>query len=327
MINVSSLDKTNLEKLMEGLYYEKYYDDCVRSFALNLNNIWSESSAKELESSVGNGSAIVIGRGPSVMKNKHLEILAESDYEGSIICTDSSLIKCLKHGITPEKFPNYYVISIDAMEGMESYYDDPIVNEYGKGIKGIFSTVVMPSVLEHARDADIKIHWVHSLFDYHEGKKSFNQISATMTRAGKNSRGLPAIQTGGNVGTAAWFVGWKILKCNVIALIGIDHSWSESDSWDVITTHGNTHLNKPGMPSSNKDSKKFKKMFPTIYNPEFDCNCILDPIFQYYSNALKEFVLRSPEWLKTINATEGGCIFGERIECMKFHEFLKHYKH
>ena len=208
------------------------------------------------------------------------------------------------------------------MKGMEIHYDDPIVDKFGDKIKGIFSTVVMPSVLERARRAKIKIHWIHSLFDYDEGKKSFNQMSALMVRAGRNSTGLPAIQTGGNVGTAAWFIGWKILKCDTLALIGIDHSWSKNDSWDVITTHGNTHLNKPGLTSRDKDSSEFKKLFPTIHNPEFDCTCILDPIFQYYSNALKEFILRSPKWLKTINATQGGCIFGERIQCMTFNNFL-----
>ena len=51
-------------------------------------------------------------------------------------------------------------------------------------------------------------------------------------------------------------------------------------------------------------------------------NCILDPIFQYYSAGLKEFIFRSPQEIKTINATEGGCIFGDRIESMKLEEFL-----
>jgi len=48
----------------------------------------------------------------------------------------------------------------------------------------------------------------------------------------------------------------------------------------------------------------------------------LDPIFQYYSAGLKEFIFRSPEKIKTINATEGGCIFGDRIKSMKLEEFL-----
>jgi len=38
---------------------------------------------------------------------------------------------------------------------------------------------------------------------------------------------------------------------------------------------------------------------------------------------LKEFISRSPDWLKTINATEGGSIFGKRIESVRFDDFLK----
>ena len=60
--------------------------------------------------------------------------------------------------------------------------------------------------------------------------------------------------------------------------------------------------------------------------PEFKTYCILDPIFHYYSTALKEFISRSPNWLKTINATESGSIFGERIICQKFTEFLNQHE-
>jgi hypothetical protein len=49
----------------------------------------------------------------------------------------------------------------------------------------------------------------------------------------------------------------------------------------------------------------------------------MDPIYQFYSNALKEFISRSPKWLSTINATEGGSIFGEKITSMQLLEFLE----
>ena len=64
-------------------------------------------------------------------------------------------------------------------------------------------------------------------------------------------------------------------------------------------------------------------IFTKIYNPDFDCYCIMDPIYQFYSNALKEFIARSPEWLCTINATEGGSIFGKKIISMQLLEFSK----
>jgi len=34
-------------------------------------------------------------------------------------------------------------------------------------------------------------------------------------------------------------------------------------------------------------------------------------------------VVRTPKWVRTINATEGGSLFGNRIKNMKFVDFLK----
>ena len=147
-----------------------------------------------------------------------------------------------------------------------------------------------------------------------------------MVRAKNHKNGLPAIQTGGNVGTSAWFVAWKILKNNVVGLIGINHSWQETDSWEKIISHGRTsQANVYGENISvemNQDNPEFNKLFKKIYNPEFDCSGIVDPLFQFYSEALKEFISRSPSWLSTINSTEGGVIFGNKIKCIKFQNFL-----
>lgn len=315
--------KNQIEKIMSLSHHKQWYDIWVQNFALNLNNIWNESSAHELipkNDFSDISSALVIGRGPSLKKFNHLKILSESEYNGIIICSDGVLIDALKNNITPEKFKNFFVITIDAGESIKDLYNHKLVNEFGNKIKGIFSTVTHPQTLETAKNAGIKPYWLHTLFDYSEGKKSFNQISAMMVRAKNHEKGLPAIQTGGNVGTSAWFTAWRILKCKKIGLIGIDHSWNEDDSWEKIISHGH---DTPNQVDIDLDSDLGKKLFPRIYNPHFNCNCIVDPIFQYYSSALKEFIIRSPKWLQTINATEGGCIFGDNISCMTLKNFLK----
>ena len=316
--------KISLEKVMERIHLISY-DDWVKNFALNLTNIWKESSAAELtptNSKTKLKSAIVIGRGPSVKKKGHLEMLAKSNFSGAIICCDGALITTLKAGVTPDKFPNFYVVSIDPYPPIKKFYDDKIVDKYGDKIKGVFSTIVKPTTIEKARKSGIKIHWLHSLFDYEEGKKSFNQISASMVRAKNHSEGLPAIQTGGNVGTSSWFIAWRILKCPTVALIGINHGWNEDDPWEKIISHGSDFVKTDVIDRKNPS---FKKLFKKIYNPDFNCNCILDPIFQFYSSALKEFIAASPEWLDTINATEGGSIFGDRIIGIPFNTFLEKY--
>jgi hypothetical protein len=319
--------QNNLENIIKKSQYENF-NEWVANFALNLPQIWDEKSAKELDPSIDpkydkeEHSSIVIGRGPAIKKYDHLKLLAESNYQGNIVCCDGKLVDVLNAGITPDKFPNFFVTTIDPYASIIKYYDNEIIDTFGSKIKGIFTVLTNPKVVERARKSGIKIHWMHSLFDYNEGKKSFNQISASMIRAKIPSKGLPGIQTGGNVGTSSWFVSWQILKCSTVALIGINHGWEEDDSWETILSHGNKNNISKSVDSSDPT---FKKFFKKIHNPDFNCNCILDPIFQFYSEALKEFIFRSPTWVNTINATEGGSIFGERIHSMKFSNFLKKY--
>lgn len=318
--------KSEIEEVFEKLHYKQNYKDWVKNFAINLDSIWKEMSARDLDPSTNSSykkeehSAIVIGAGPSLEKHDHLKILANSTYDGSIICTDRVLVPALKSGITPDKFSKFYVATIDPMSILKKFYDNQIIDNYGNKISGIFATVVDPSVVGRARQAGIKIHWVHSLFDYHEGEKSFNQISALMVRAKKHVNGLPAIQTGGNVGTSSWFLAWQILKCSVVGLIGMNHGWDAADPLEENLSSANAPKDL------DVNSDKFKKLYVTIYNPEFNSYCFQDPIYQYYSTAFKEFISRSPPWLTTINATEGGSLFGDRIKCTTLTEFLKTYK-
>lgn len=317
----------NIENVATEFFIKKDFELWVKNFTINLENIWKEKSAKNIEDVFENvnelkdNSAIVIGRGPSLIKNNHLKLLAESSFKGSIICTDGVLKTALESGVTPEKFSKFYVVTIDAYKEIKELYDSEIVLKYGKQIKGIFSTFSHPDAVEKARNSGINIHWVHPLFDLQEGRKSFNNIAGLMVKI-KHTNGLPAIQTGGNCGTSSWFVAWRILKCKTVCLIGIDHGWTTDDSIKRIISHG--FMYDPT--NINENDPNFEKLFPKIFNPEFNTFCILDPIFQYYSNALKEFISRSPKEIVTINATEGGSIFGKKIICKQFKDFLINFK-
>jgi hypothetical protein len=76
--------RTSMEKIVEKQNYA-YYDVWIKNFSLNLENIWDEPSAKILQpnddSDLDSETAIVIGRGPSLKKNKHLELLANSNFK------------------------------------------------------------------------------------------------------------------------------------------------------------------------------------------------------------------------------------------------------
>ncbi len=323
MVNASEKTLDPIEKSMMDIQY-KDYDIWIKNFALNLNNIWNENSSRDLSKflSKQNNTAIVIGKGPSIDEHKHLELLSDSDFSGSIVCCDGKLIDTLESGVTPDKFPNFYVVNIDPGSHTAKLFDHPLISKFGSKIKGIFTTIANPNTVEQARKSGIKIYWMHSLFDYNDGKKSFNYISSIMVRSKTHTNGLPAIQTGGNVGTSSWFVSWKILQCTKVVLLGMNHGWNEDTPMDTITKHGVDFAR-----SYDKDSPSFNRLFPKIYNPELKKYCILDPIFQYYREALLEFISRSPPWLQTINATEGGSLFGDRLTSMTFRTFLTTHFH
>lgn len=316
---IKSIDP--IEKSMMKIQYEDF-DSWIENFSLNLDNIWNENSSRDLLKyhSNQNNIAIVIGKGPSIDEHKHLELLSNSNFSGSIVCCDGKLIDTLESGVTPEKFPNFYVVNIDPGSHTTKLFDHPLISKFGSKIKGIFTTIANPDTVEQAREAGIKIYWMHSLFDFDDGIKSFNYISSRMVRSKNHSNGLPAIQTGGNVGTSCWFVSWKILKCTKVVLVGMNHGWNEDTPIDVITKHGVDFAL-----SYDKDSTSFERLFPKIYNPELKKYCILDPIFQYYREALLEFISRSPPEIETINATEGGSLFSPRLKCMTFKNFLKEF--
>jgi len=323
LISYGNENNTNA-KIIENIIRKNaityWYESWVRNFSINLTNIWNDKSAQDLIHTKNHyTSALIIGRGPSIKKFNHLKLLSESNFKGSIVCTDGSLPDVLNAGITPDKF-NLFVVTIDAQENQKSLYEHPVTLQFGKGIKCILSTTAHPTVHNAAKNAGMDVFWIHTLFDHEKGKKSFNQIQGIMTRAKNSEKKIPAIQTGANVGTSAWVIAWSILGCKNIGMIGIDLGYDDDISWKNIRYHGN-----PIPENIDMNSSAFKKAYPTVHNPDYGCNCKQDPLFQYYCNALKEFIQKTKDKINTINATEGGALFGDGIKCITLKEFLQNY--
>jgi len=317
-----------LENIFEKKNYDVYFDDWIKNFKNNLLTIQNGHSAKKLIPEKEYPSGIIIGGGPSLKKHNHLKILANSNFEGAIICCDSVLSKALEEGVTPDKFKNFFVVVIDTQSHQKQWFEKDIVKKFGSKIKCIVSTTVHPSTYEAIIDSGMEVYWVHALFDYDKGKTSFNYISGIMSRSEKNQKGFPGIQTGGNVGTAAWTVSWNILKCPEVILIGIDQSYpienqnGEIDFNSIGRAHPILYEYVEKIKSGKDNSESVKQAFPITFNPDFNCHYIQDPVFLYYSNALKEFIQKTRNKVKTINATEGGAIFGNGINSIKFNEYL-----
>ena len=313
--------KDTIEKELNNVTYNRFYDDWIKNFSLNLENIWNGHSARELmpANNFVSKPSLVIGRGPSLLKNNHLSLLEDSNFDGSIVCCDGALPTVLKNNVTPDNYKNFFVVTIDAQIHQKEIYENEIVKNFGKNIKCILSTTVPLSTYTAAKDSGMEVYWLHTLFDYDKGPSSFNYISGMMSKSKNHQKGLPAIQTGGNVGTSSWVIAWSILKSKIVCLLGLDQGYPE----EIDLKSENYHK----FPKEIfEHSGAYEKAFPLVYNPEFDCKCRQDPIFQYYCNALKEFIDNVSEKVTTFNATEGGALFGKNIHCIKFKEFLLKYE-
>ena len=127
--------------------YARNISDILDGNSVRLQSVFKNNS-KSMKSHKPNNSAIVIGAGPGVYENNHLETLANSNYKGVILCTDRMLTTCLKNGITPEKFPQFFVLTTDPYQVTIKFYNDKIVKKYGKGISAIMSTCTIHETIK-----------------------------------------------------------------------------------------------------------------------------------------------------------------------------------
>ena len=304
----------------------KFVDLWMYNFARNIPDVLDGNSARLLNV-FRNGSksrknhkpdqpAIVIGAGPNVYEKKHLEVLANSNYKGVIACTDRMLAPCLKNGITPKKFPQFFVLSMDPYEITIKYYEDEIVKKHSKRISLIMSTCTIHETVEICKNYGFNIFWYHPLIDDFRKLESINKIMNMMSKSDKNPDGFPGLQTGGNVGCFSWIFSWAVLGCSPIGLIGLN-----------MGVDGNTPIEKTAHYSQvlnhfNNEKSKVSKRYRKVFNKEYGTETLLDPVFDFYREAFLDLVVRTPRWTRTINATEGGSLFGNRIENMKFTDFL-----
>jgi hypothetical protein len=292
-----------------------------RNFAENLPYIRGGKAINDLEGYAKGKPIVIVGAGPSVWKNKHLQLLAESNFEGVVAVCDSMLKHALKAGVTPEKFKDYLVGSVDGnRELIWKLYDDPLVDRYGKNIKALFTTMVAPNTRERAERAGIEIYWYNPSYDDWRKSESFTRLAGMMTSTERRPKGIGCIRSAGQVGASLWAIAFSVLNASPIALIGVDCGYLDG------TPIEETAYYKAILEMVGGDVKMATRYFRRIYNPYFKCYCLVDFAFDSYRKIWLELAKLVPREYVTINCTEGGSLFSEEIKSMKFKDFLDHYK-
>ena len=265
------------------------------------------------------GSAIVIGRGPSLYKHKHLKILHDSGYEGLIAASDGALISCLEEGVIPD-----IVVTVDGSPVIKKYFDHPLVKKYGPEIKWCVSVTVHHDVFLAAKEIGMPVYWFSPTFDDWRQHESWTRLQVLMTVTDKFEQGIPRAQSGGNAGACTWIMSFNIYKRSPIALIGIDFGYPEEIKLED-TQYFSSVLN-----IAEGNVGIVKEAYKEFYHPYFKTKAYCDFVFYHYRQAFLEMNQETPPWYNlyggTINATEGGTLFGLGIENMYFADFLKEHK-
>jgi hypothetical protein len=279
-------------------------------------------------------SVVVVGGGPSLHRKNPALALLESGYQGEIVASDAALGYCLRNGLVP-----HYVVTVDPhphriirwfgdpfieSRPADDYYTrqdiDPIhrenearanelllqlVNKQGESIKAIIATSSDPGITRRCLEAGMELYWWNPLYDDYEEPGSYSRRVYELT-------GVPCMVTGGNVGASSFVFANAILDAEEVALVGFDFGYA------------------PGTPPFNTQSyyelvdllgDRIAEAFIDIWNPYTGETWISDPTHYWYRQIFLE--IASVAGCRTFNCTEGGTLFGERVEFVTLKEFLE----
>jgi hypothetical protein len=282
-------------------------------------------------------SAIVISAGPSLYKNNILARIKACGFKGSIIAIDGSYVRSIKAGLEPD-----YVLTLDPHPTrIVRWFGDPdfeenlrgddyfsrqdldiafrnnsieenrknieLVNQHGKGKKLIICSASPKNIVRRIRDVGFEAYWWAPLVDSPEKPDS-------LTRKITKETGLPAMNTGGTVGTAGWVFALTVLKIPKIAVVGMDLGYYKSDTSYELTQTYHSLKDKVG-------EKDFKDFFPEFSYPGTNEEFFTDPTYYWYRSNLLDLIAASGATLN--NCTGGGTLFGNGVECLEIEKFCE----
>jgi len=281
-------------------------------------------------------SGFVISAGPSVHRQQSILALKEHGYPGTVIAVDGAYIACLKKGLIPD-----YVITLDPHptrmvrwfgdHDFEEHtrHDDyfsrqdldiefrkstieqnrlhiQLVNEHGHKSKALVSSSAPANVVARLQEAGMATYWWNPLVDDPSQPGSLTRQLYDVNR-------LPSVNTGGNVGTAAWVFASSIFKLPVVGMAGMDYGYYGDLPWEK--------------------TQKYYELIERLGGTEHLADCFVefefpltgdrfytDPTYFWYRRNFLELLRKSTS--RNVNCTGGGTLFGENLECATLETFL-----
>jgi hypothetical protein len=330
MNNFSKLIR-DIDGIAKAWHQDSIVDNCIK------NKTYISKTISDLPEIKNKEKAVVINAGPSLHHRKTLETLNKYNFNGPIIAIDGSYVKCLKAGIIPD-----YVLTMDPhAKRVVRWFGDPdyeenldgddyfsrqdldidfradslkhnrinidLVNKFAPRTKLIIAATAHSSVVKRVKDSGFEMYWWLPLVDDPESHDSLTRKMYEETR-------LPALNTGGNVGTSAWVFAQFWLEVQKVAVIGMDLGYYKNMPYEM--TQGYYELLK----HIGKDNLT-DEYFPKIMNPLTKEEFYTDPTYFWYKKNILELTKNSSTTL--YNCTEGGTLCGDGIVNLYFDDFLK----
>lgn len=264
--------------------------------------------------------AIVVSAGPSLYRENILRRLR--DFHGIVIACDGAYIQCLKAGIVPD-----WVITIDPHPTrIVRWFGDPdweknsehddyfkrqdlaldfradSIRANAENIKAVDDapaklviSVTAPANMV-ARTSRMERFWFAPLVD--------NPDEEGITRSICAETGLPALNTGGTVGTAAWVFAHQILESSRIAVVGMDFGYyldtplEKTQSWHML--------------------KGDPEMYPRMRG--FWGEHFTDPTYAWYRQNFLDLLKANNA--RVTNCSEAGLLIGDGVDCMGLDRWL-----
>jgi len=322
---------------MSNITRDRIQDLALENAHNNLAAILNGQSLKALRDiKAGEGDkAIVIAAGPSLKRKKVAEQLLAANYDGAIIATESSMLYCLRQGIIPD-----LVVTVDPHPTrIVRWFGDPdlseadlknddyferqdldtsfsealrtndeileLLNKYGQQMRIAVSSSSANTVVTRAHQAGMQVYWWNPMYDDPDQPNS-----VTRTLLMKN--GLPCVNAGGNVGSAAWMMANAVWGKQRIAITGMDLGYYAE------TPYKNTQYYHEAL--SLVGEERLDEIYMHIHNPHLDQWFYTDPAYMWYRECFLQMAAHAS--CQTFNCTEGGILFGDNIHFTNLSDFL-----
>ena len=285
------------------------------------------SSIAELKGKFSDKIGVVVGSGPSLRKIDQTKYLKKYRNFFFIIACDGALYYLLNKNIVPDlvvtldphptriarwfgdKTLNLKTIQKDnyfRRQDLEIRFQNELksnremiklFDKNSQKIKVAICTSSSKLVVKRLLASKSKLFWWNPFLD---DTKKKNSLSKKIFRINK----LPLINTGGNVGSAAWMIADQVFGFEDIVLLGMDYAYyldtpiSNTQYFDAIEKIA-------------KNKIELRKFYRKILNPHIKKSFYTDHVYLWYRKNFFEMINNTQS--RTINCTQAGVLFNKKI--------------